>query len=109
MWKTIRLDSKLSLVDILGKNHGKSSIAYQKSVDNPIDCIFGSPLLRIRHGGCLVFDRLLSNHWGIWMDIQNEPIYGLKPPPLSHPNARHLKLKDPIVVKNILQLYITNA
>ena len=33
------------------------------------------------------------------MDIPNKLIYGINPPPLTHPNARKLKMKDPRRVK----------
>ena len=34
------------------------------------------------------------------MDIPNELIFGITTPPLSHPNTRRLKLKDPGCVRH---------
>ena len=98
---------KLSLVDLLGKKTGKSPIKYQRSATDPLDCIFGSPSLQIKNGGCLTFSRLLSDHRGLWIDTTNELIFGYTPPPLTHPDTRRLKTKDPRVVKrysNLLDL-----
>ena len=33
------------------------------------------------------------------MDIPNELIFGFNPPPINHPKARRLKIKDPRCVK----------
>ena len=55
--------------------------------------------MKIKKGGCLAFGRLIGDHQGIWIDISNKLIFGFNPPPLSHPNARRLKMKDPRCVK----------
>ena len=45
------------------------------------------------------FNRLISDHRGLWCDIPNEYLLGFNPPPINHPNARRLKNKDPRCVK----------
>ena len=85
--------------DLLNQKHGTCPITYQRSHTDPIDCCFGDGSIRISKGGCLSFGRLISYHRGLWMDIPNEILFGFKPPPLTHPSARRLKMKDPRCVK----------
>ena len=92
------------LKDIMAERHGKSPITYQRSASDPIDCIFASPSMFLNKGGCLGFNRLISDHRGLWIDIPNELIYGYNPPPVQHPNARRLKIKDPRVVDKYLNM-----
>ena len=86
------------LRDLIGAKHGKSPITYQRSRNDPIDCVFGTPSVTIKNGGCLAFTKLMSDHRGIWFDIPNEILLGFNPPPLSHPDARRLKMNDPRIV-----------
>ena len=81
--------------DILTKKYGPCPITYHRSHSDPIDCCFGYGSLQIKRGGCLSFGRLVSDHRGLCMDISNKLLYGFNPPPLSHPSARRLKMKDP--------------
>ena len=87
------------LRDMLVPRHGKCPITYQRSRQDPLDCIFGSPSMTIKKGGCLAFNNLISDHRGVWIDIPNELLLGFNPPPLSHPAARRLKINDPRIVK----------
>ena len=52
-------------------------------------------LFQNKNGRCLSFNRLISDHCGIWFNIPNECLLGFNPPPISHPNARCLKTKVP--------------
>ena len=99
----------IGLTDLVHSRHGKAPITYQRSRSDPIDRIFGSPSIKIRKDGFLSFGRLLSDHRGIWVDIPTEFLLGFKPPPLTHPDARRLKMKDPRVVKNIRISYIKSV
>ena len=89
----------IGLIDLIDSRHGKAPITYQRSSSDPIDRIFGSPTIKIKKGVFLAFGRLLSDHRGIYIDIPTEFLLGFNPPPLTHPNARRLKMKDPRVVK----------
>ena len=91
--------NKNGCTDILNNKYGTCPITYQRSSIDPIDCYFDNPSIEIRRGGCLPFGRLIGDHRGLWIDIPNELIYEFKPPPLTHPNARRLKMKDPRCVK----------
>ena len=84
------------------QKHGKGPITYERSREDPIDRFFGSPLLKIVNGGFLSFGRLQSDHRGIWIDIPIHYIFGFKPPPVLHPDARKLKMRDPRVVNKYL-------
>ena len=90
---------ELGLTDLMDSRHGKAPITYQRSRSDPIDRIFGSPTIKIKKGGFLSFGRLLSDHRGIYVDIPTEFLLGFNPSPITHPNARRLKMKDPRVVK----------
>ena len=85
----------LGMIDLLKKKHGPCPITYQRSSKDPLDCVFGDPYFKIKEGGCLSFQRLISDHRGIWFDIPNEYLLGFNPPPLNHPMARRLKTEDP--------------
>ena len=91
--------SSSGCVDVLQTKYGTCPITYQRSAEDPLDCCFGDSSLKIKRGGCLAFGRLIGDHRGIWIDIPNELIFGFNPPPLTHPNARRLKTKDPRCVK----------
>ena len=84
---------ELGLVDLMNAKHGQSPITYQRSLKDPLDCIFGYPCFHFENGGCLSFNRLISDHRGLWCDIPNEYLLGFNPPPINHPNARRLKIK----------------
>ena len=60
------------LRDMLVPRHGKCPITYQRSRQDPLDCIFGSPSMTIKKGGCLAFNNLISDHRGVWIDTPNE-------------------------------------
>ena len=95
----------LGLVNVMKEKHDDvGPRTCLKSKDSPIDCIFGSPQLTIKHGGLLSFGRLDSDHRGLWIDIPEILLYGYNPPPLLNPNARRLKLEDPRVVTDTLLL-----
>ena len=81
------------------QRHGMCPITYQRSHSDPIDYCFGNGSIRISKGGCLSFGRLISDHRGLWMDIPNDILFDFKPPPLTYPSARRLKIKDPRCVK----------
>ena len=66
----------MSLVDLIRSRHNRPPITYQRSARDAIDCILGSPSLLINNGGFLSFNRLLSDHRGIWLDIPKELMYG---------------------------------
>ena len=67
---------------------------------------FGTPPIFIHNGGCLYFGRLLSDHQGKWVDIPTELLLGFNSPPLTHPDARRLKIDNPrVVVKYNNQLH----
>ena len=86
---------ELGLVDLMQAKLGECPITYQRSAKYPLDCIFGDPYFKIKKGGCLSFNRLISDHRGFWCNITNECLYGFNPPPIYHQNARRLKTKDP--------------
>ena len=73
-------------------------ITYQRSKHDPLDCVFGTSTIQMRNGGCLSFGKLIGDHRGLWLDIPNEILFGFNPQPISHPNARRLKMADPRVV-----------
>ena len=87
------------LQDIIAEKNGKMPITYQRSKEDPLDCVFGSPSIKITNGGCLSFDKLISDHRGVWFDIPNETLFGFNPQQINHPEARRLKMVDPRVVK----------
>ena len=93
----------LGLVDIIANQHGPGPITYKRSHSTPIDAIFGSPNLSSTRSGYLSFKRLLSDHRGLWIDIPQHLLFGYNPPPIHHPNARRLNLKDPRVVTAYLE------
>ena len=59
------------LRDMMAAKYGKCPITYQRSRQDPLDCIFGSPSMTINKGGCLAFSHLISDHRAIWIDIPN--------------------------------------
>ena len=87
------------LQDIIAEKNGVMPITYQRSKKDPLDCVFGSPSIKIKNGGCLSFGRLISDHRGIWFDIPNTTLFGFNPQQITHPQARRLKMEDPRVVK----------
>ena len=94
----------VGLTDLINHRHGKCPITHTRSLDKPLDVIFGSPNFKIAKGGFLPFQKLLSDHRGIWIDIPKIFIFGYKPQHPVFPAARRLKLKDPRVVKKYLSL-----
>ena len=73
-------------------------VSVQSIIKDPTQSPYTVILVTVR-GGRLSFERLIGDHRGLWMDIPNKLIYGINPPPLTHPNARKLKMKDPRRVK----------
>ena len=98
---------ELGLQDLIHEKHGQGPITYERSREDPIDCIFGSPSLKISKNEYLSFGRLQSDHRGIWIDIPHYSIYGFNSPPVLHPNARKLKMRDPRIVEKYLHLLHT--
>lgn len=86
------------LRDLLVARYGKYPITYQISKQDPIDCIFGSPSMEIKIGGCITYNNLIGDHREIWIDIQNELLLGFNHPTLSYPAARRLKMNDHRIV-----------
>ena len=94
------LDS--GLCDLIASRHGICPITCNKSAQDPIDVIFGSPNLKISKGGMLSFGKLMSDHRGLWIDIPKFLLYGYNPIQPVFPSARRLKLQDPRVVAKYL-------
>ena len=93
---------ELGLIDLIDHRHSPCPRTQKRSKNSPIDFIFGSPGLRIRACGYLPFNRLVSDHRALWIDIEYTSFLGYKPPPLLGPAARRLKLEDPAVVSKYL-------
>ena len=85
----------LGLVDIFDKKHGRGSKIYNRSKDDPIDCIFGSTILKISKGRFLSFGRLLSDYRGVWVDIPKYLLYVYNPPHIQFFSAGKRKITDP--------------
>lgn len=63
-----------------------------------IDYIFISPSIKVKRAGFLPFEKIPSDHRGVWVDIDTPSITGSNPPtPVSY-KARRLKLTDPRIV-----------
>ena len=92
----------MGLIDLIATKHGKCPITHTRSVNTPLDIIFGSANLNITKGGYLSFNKLLSDHRGIWVDIPKHVIHGYNPQHPVFPSARRLKLRDPRIVKKYL-------
>ena len=92
----------VGLTDLIEHRHGQCPVTHTRSFDRPLDIIFGSPNFKIAKGGFLPFQKLLSDHRGIWIDIPKYHLFGYKPQQPVFPTARRLKLKDPRVVKKYL-------
>lgn len=63
-----------------------------------IDFIFISPTIKIKRAGFLPFEKIPSDHRGIWIDIDTSSITGSNPPIPTSCKARRLKLVDPRTV-----------
>ena len=100
------LDS--GLCDMIASRHGVCPVTCNKSAQDPIDVIFGSPNLKISKGGLLSFGKLMSDHRGLWIDIPKFLLYGYNPTQPVFPSARRLKLQDPRVVTKYLT-YLHNS
>ena len=92
----------LGLENVIAKKHGKGPTSYNRSNEDTIDHIFGTPNFNIPSGGFLAYGRLLSDHRGLWVDIPNHMLYGYNPPQLVFHFARRLKLNDPRVAAKYL-------
>ena len=90
---------QLGLQDIIAEQHGPGPKTYERSKNSPIDCIFGTPQIRMTSGGFLSFGKLMGDHRGIWIDVPSHIIYGYNPPHPTLFQARRLKVLDPRVVK----------
>jgi len=90
----------LGLVDALAHLHGQPTLPAHNRGSNPIDAIYISPeLLQGATGGYLSFkDRLLSDHRGMWIDLQMEVMFGSQDQVGVTSQARRLKCEDPRVV-----------
>ena len=93
---------ELGLIDLIQRQHSPCPRTQKRSKNSPIDFIFGSPGLQIRACGYLPFNRLVSDHRALWIDVEQTSFLGYKPPPLLAPAARRLKLEDPEVVSKYL-------
>ena len=102
--KLMRWMSDLGLIDLVAAKHGDCPKTHIRSKNEPIDCIFGSASLSIAQGGFLSFNKLLSDHRGIWVDIPVHQLYGYNPPQPVYPYARRLKLNDPRVIKKYIEI-----
>jgi hypothetical protein len=70
----------------------------------PIDGLWATPGITILRGGYLAFgDGCPSDHRGLWFDIEYSVAFGHSPPNLAPPQPKHLKVKDPRVVKKYLK------
>ena len=92
----------VTLVDVIATKHGVDPRTYKRSKDIPIDCCFGSAVLKINKGGYLSFGRLYSDHRGIWIELALKLLLVHKPPPLTFFQTRHLKLSNPRVTNKYL-------
>ena len=93
----------LGLKDLIASQHGPFPITYNRSAENPLDAVFGSPHFACTRSGFLLFRRLVGDHRGIWVDLPHEFIFGFNPPTPQFPGARRLNLKDPRVVDAYLE------
>jgi hypothetical protein len=95
--------NKWHLLDPLSTLHGSPDIATCRSNSNqtPIDSIWTSPGLTVTLGGMTGFGELdlgSADHRCLWVDIQLESLYGIRPPsPSKRPN-NSFPLNDPRVV-----------
>ena len=92
----------MGLIDLTAQKHGKCPITHTRSASTPLDIIYGSANIKISKGGFLSFNKLLSDHRGIWIDIPKYHIHGYNPQHPVFPSARRLKLRDPRIVKKYL-------
>ena len=70
--------------------------------DTPINGIWTLPGIDAIRGGMLGFGSLAeckSDHRLLWVDIQNESIFGCPPPPLAPVKQKGIPLNDPKIVK----------
>jgi len=91
---------ELGLVDALAHLHGQPTWPTHNRGSNPIDAMYISPeLLQGATGGYLGFDKgLLSNHRGMWLDLQLEVVFGSSDRLGVASQARRLKCDDPRVI-----------
>ena len=92
----------IGLVDLMTTKHGQCPITHTRSLNSPLDVIYGTANLKISKGGFLPFHKLLSDHRGVWIDIPKFLIYGFNPQHPVFPKARRLKLQDPRIVSKYL-------
>jgi len=91
---------ELGLVDALAHLHGQPTWPTHNRGSHPINTIYISPeLLQGTTGGYLGFDDgLLSDHRGMWIDLQMEVIFGSCNQLGVTSQARQLKCIDPRVI-----------
>jgi len=91
---------ELGLVDALAHLHGQPTWPTHNRGSNPIDAMYISPeLLQGATGGYLGFDEgLLSDHRGMWLDLQLEVVFGSSDRLGVTSQARWLKCDDPQVI-----------
>ena len=92
----------VGLIDLIAAKHGQCPITHTRSLNTPLDIVYGSANLKITKGGFLSFRKLLSDHRGVWFDIPKFLIYGYNPQQPVFPSARRLKLRDPRIVSRYL-------
>ena len=97
----------IGLIDLIEHRHGKCPTTHTRSSETPLDVIYGSPIFKIMKGGFLPFQKLLSDHRGIWIDIPKFYLFGYKPQHPVFPSPRRLKLEDPRIVKSTFHTYIS--
>ena len=98
---------EIGLIDLISNKHGQCPVTHTRSASSPLDVVYGSANLKITRGGFLPFNKLLSDHRGLWLDIPKHLIYGFNPQHPVFPAARRLKLCDPRIVKKYLDYLLT--
>jgi len=91
---------ELGLVNALVHLHGQPTWPTHNRGSNPIDAIYISPeLLHGVMGGYLRFNEgLLSDHRGLWLDLQMEVVFGSCDWLSMTSQARWLKCDDPRII-----------
>ena len=65
--KLVEWMGSLGLVDLIAQRHDDCPRTHLRSKNEPIDCIFGSASFSIGQGRFLSFNKLLSDHRGVWL------------------------------------------
>jgi len=88
------------MVDALATLHGQLTLPTHNCSTFLIDAVYILPgLMSGVTGGYLAFgDRLLSYHWGLWVDLNVDILFGSSNQCYMVGHTRQLKCNDPMIV-----------